>query len=147
MTISLPRASAVAASSERGRVVVDHVHGLRLGDRLRERGESRTAARGALSAGEVEFDVGVAGGRGDRRDGGGESGARPRLVCTSTPVALITLFRPPAVAGKSASATSAAPSGSAKPSRTCCWALDHRCLDEVTAERLLRGGQPGVVRA
>ena len=49
-----------------------------------------------------------------------DSGARPRLVCTSTPVALITGVSAAARAGSSATAASATSSGAICPSRARC---------------------------
>ena len=46
-----------------------------------------------------------------------DSGARPRLVCSSTPVALITGVRVAARAGNAATAASATPSGAIVPAR------------------------------
>ena len=51
-----------------------------------------------------------------------DSGARPRLVCTTTPVALTTGRRLDAVAGSAATACSATRSGSISPARARCWA-------------------------
>ena len=51
-----------------------------------------------------------------------DSGARPRLVCTSTPVALITGVSAAARAGSSATAASATSSGAICPALACCWA-------------------------
>ncbi len=46
-----------------------------------------------------------------------DSGARPRLVCSSTPVALITGVRVAALAGSAATAASATLSGVIVPAR------------------------------
>ena len=51
-----------------------------------------------------------------------DSGARPRLVCTSTPVALITGVSAVARAGSSATAASATSCGAICPSLARCWA-------------------------
>ncbi len=51
-----------------------------------------------------------------------DSGARPRLVCTSTPVALITGVSAAARAGSSATAASATSSGAICPALARCWA-------------------------
>src|ERR1700756_4136082 len=51
-----------------------------------------------------------------------DSGARPRLVCTTTPVAFRTGRRLDAVAGSAATACSATRSGSISPARARCWA-------------------------
>ena len=90
-TISRPAASAVAASTQRGGAVVDHVHGAGVRHGRGQRGE-RAAARGGPAARWP--------GRAPRRcarrrppapsTAAGDSGARPRLVCSTTPVALST---------------------------------------------------------
>ena len=53
-----------------------------------------------------------------------DNGARPRLVCTTTPVALMTGRRLAALAGNAATACSATCSGSISPlrARSCAWA-------------------------
>ncbi len=51
----------------------------------------------------------------------GDSGARPRLVCTSTPVALRTGRRLLAVAGSAARTASTASGGATSPARMRCW--------------------------
>ena len=73
-----------------GGVVVDHVHALG-GRTAAARARQRPAAPApAGPAGQVELHVGVAR-RGDQGVGGrADSGARPRLVCSTTPVALST---------------------------------------------------------
>ena len=51
-------------------------------------------ALAAFAARDIVFEIRVAGGGCvDLRDGGSESGARPRLVCRTTPVALMTRRR------------------------------------------------------
>lgn len=52
-----------------------------------------------------------------------DSGARPRLVCSTTPVALCTGLRPTARAGSAARAAWTASPGPIRPSRTACWAV------------------------
>src|SRR4051794_1604140 len=51
-----------------------------------------------------------------------DNGARPRLVCTTTPVALMTGRRLAALTGSAATACSATCSGSISPARASCWA-------------------------
>jgi hypothetical protein len=58
--------------------------------RLAQRGERPAAAAGPAAVGDVVLDVDVAGGACDGVDAAGDSGARPRLVCRTTPVALST---------------------------------------------------------
>ncbi len=69
-----------------------------------------------------------------------DSGARPRLVCSITPVALITGVSVAAVGGSAATAASATPSGPMAPERASSWA-GHRPLDQRRAEHLPRGDQ------
>jgi hypothetical protein len=51
-----------------------------------------------------------------------DSGARPRLVCTRTPVALITGVRVAAIGGSEAAAASATLAGLIAPERASSWA-------------------------
>ena len=75
------------------------------------------AAAGAPPAGgQVELEVGVADRAGVRVDAGRGGGARPRLVCSSTPVALIT-GRSRAAASDSARARADSGSPAAMASR------------------------------
>ena len=78
-----------------GGVVVDDHRRLGAGERREER-LGVHGARAALAAGDVVFQVGVAaGGVGNPGEGGGASGARPRLVWMMTPVAFSTAWSEP----------------------------------------------------
>src|SRR6476469_1552774 len=56
------------------------------------------------------------------RSAASDSGARPRFVCRTTPVALITSWRDVAVSGNPATAASTTAAGSNAPWRACCCA-------------------------
>ena len=74
----------------RGRVVVDHERGLRAREALEQRSEM-ILARAALARLEVVLEVRVSGPTSATRSrAASASGARPRLVCTRTPVAFST---------------------------------------------------------
>ena len=97
-TISPRLTTHLAAGGERrrgqhqgGGAVVDRPALLGAGHRAPQRRDGAAAARRPPPGRQVELDVDVPGGR-DRapRRAAADSGARPRLVCSTTPVALIT---------------------------------------------------------
>src|SRR5262249_33097297 len=73
-----------------------------------------------------------------------DSGARPRLVCTRTPVALITGVRVAAVGGSEAAAASATLAGLIAPERASSWARVTAALTNVapSSSRAGTGGGP-----
>ena len=151
----LPFASAARASSKRGGAVVDDEGVLGAG----EGDQQSLGAGGALAARPgLAVDLEVASSRG--RPGGGReracsaSGARPRFVCSTTPVALITGVSPVAMrdARPIASVTMSSSASAARGPRAARRraprrgsAVEH-ALQQRTAERRSAARRTGGVR-
>ena len=73
-----------------GGVVVDDVHAARGGYRAGQCGQRTSTAAGAATGLQVELDVCGAAAVTTASTAACDSGARPRFVCTTTPVALMT---------------------------------------------------------
>ena len=97
---------------QRGGVVVDDVYAARGGTARASAARAHPGRGGPVDRFQVELDVGRAAGGDHRVQRGSDSGARPRLVCTTTPVALMTGRRLAALSGSAATACSATCSGS-----------------------------------
>ena len=76
-----------------------------------------------------------------------DSGARPRLVWTMTPVALITCRRLVAYAGRAAMAAAVTSSGLISPRRARSWAPVMAALTRLPAQPVGGGGELGHGRA
>ena len=99
-TTSPPAARAVVASTRAAAPLLTTSASSASGHRSR-RASTGPRPRPAPPPGrEVELDVDRTGGDVQRLDGGAESGARPRLVCSTTPVALSTGVRVVAPSGE-----------------------------------------------
>ena len=135
----------MSGEQQRGGVVVDDV------DAARGRappGPARPARRGRGGPGDRSP------GRTRRRwprwrspprpDAACDSGARPRFVCTTTPVALMTGRRLAALAGNAATASSATCSGSISPARARSCACGDNGFHQRAAEQSFRLGEPGI---
>ena len=148
----------LAAGGQRGRgehegggAVVDDEDLLGVGHGGAQRGEGAAAAAGPAAGRQVELHVDVPGGRDAApRRPRPTAAARPRLVCSTTPVALSTGRRLLRAAGSAASAASATSAGDSSPARARSWAAATARLTTATPEpfqpRLAqaRVGQHGV---
>ena len=144
-TISRPGGQRGRGEHERRGAVVDHVHRLGGGHGGGQRLQRAAAAPGPPAGGEVELDVGGAGGgHGSPRRPRAESGARPRLVCSTTPVAFSTGRRRGGAPGSAASAASHGVRRPDLPGTDLAQGRGDRGLDRRPAQSLVRGGESRV---
>ena len=121
---------------QRGGAVVDHVHGLGGGHRGGAARRARPGRAGPAGRWPRSSSTSVVPGR--RRDAprraAADSGARPRLVCSTTPVALSTGRRRPPWPAARRGRRRRRPAGRPRRRRTrCCTPLDGG-LDQAAAE-------------
>ena len=139
-TISRPAAERGGDQRQRGGAVVDHVRGLGGGHGGEQRVERAPAApRRARRWPRSSSTSAVAGGGASASTAAADSGARPRLVCSSTPVALSTGRR----RGRRWRAARRArrrrrPRGRSRRRRTRSCAARDRVLDQRAAQPLRR---------